>query len=101
MGVRVLLLAIVVIGAVPPSVTSAASSAPAAALSNTGNGEGSGAGLCELAGCCDGCLADPDEAARPIAHVLPNLSYARAFAAIGDPFTEERVRLPFRPPMAR
>jgi hypothetical protein len=100
MGVRVLLLAIVVNGAVAPAVASAAPSAPAAGLASTGTEDNRDA-LCELAGCCAGCLADPEGAARPIEHVLPDLSSARGFAAISDPFTEEHVRLPFRPPIAR
>ena len=96
---RLLLLAIVLDGFVPPPVATAASSAPAAGLSASRDG-GNGSGPRDLVCFCAGCLADPDEAARPLEHVLPNLSNARGFAAIGGPFTEEHLRLLFRPPIS-
>ena len=97
--VRLLLLVILVDGAVSPSVARAASGTPAAGPSASRDAH-SGPGSCELVGFCDCCLADPDEAARPFEHVLPNCTNARGFAAISDPFTAEHVRLPFRPPIA-
>ena len=99
MLVRLLLLVIIVDGAVPLPVASAASSTPAAGLSASRDG-GHGSGPRELVSFCACCLADPDEAARPLGHVLPNLCNAQGFAALSDPFTAEHVRLPFRPPIA-
>jgi hypothetical protein len=90
MVVRLLLLAIVVNSVVTPPVASAASGAPAI-------GQSSAASEC----LCAGCETDRDEVTRPIEHVLPDLPSARAFAALSDPSTEEHVRPPLRPPMAR
>jgi hypothetical protein len=91
--IRLLLLAIVVNSFAPAPVARAAASAPAVDLANTGAGELDSP-------CCVGCVADPEGAARPLSHVLPNLACGDKFAAISDPFTEEHLRLPFRPPMA-